>query len=192
MIPEIWSKLYKDAYTDHDPWFGIPEEVASRANDRADAGPRYYGPEDWKNDMTTNTTKIAYNEIAKDILSKYAPEERKIVFKTSTDLRAAIKKGDELMKKETDKMNSISFGNKTFVFKKIIFSPPCTIVIWDKSDKTVARCSEDDIFDPEKGLAICFMKKVLGVTANHQLHKFLHTVIDDPKNWPDGKKDDDE
>ena len=46
--------------------------------------------------------------------------------------------------------------------KKVKFSGPATIVFWADGSKTVVKCQEGDTFDPEKGLALCFMKKVLG------------------------------
>lgn len=49
-----------------------------------------------------------------------------------------------------------------FDSKKIIFSGNCTIVIWKDGTKTIARCSKWDNFSPEAGVAICFMKHVLG------------------------------
>ena len=49
-----------------------------------------------------------------------------------------------------------------FDSKKIIFSGNCTIVIWKDGTKTIARCNELDDFSPEAGIAICFMKHVLG------------------------------
>lgn len=46
--------------------------------------------------------------------------------------------------------------------EKVKFSGPATIVFWVDGSKTVVKCQEGDTFDPEKGLALCFMKKVLG------------------------------
>ena len=45
---------------------------------------------------------------------------------------------------------------------KVIFSGPCTIVMWSDGDKTIVRCGEDDTFDKEKGLAMAISKKMLG------------------------------
>ena len=45
--------------------------------------------------------------------------------------------------------------------KKVIFSNPCTIVLWDDGSKTIVRCT-DEKFDKEKGLAMCIAKKALG------------------------------
>ena len=44
--------------------------------------------------------------------------------------------------------------------KKIIFSPPATIVIWEDKHKEVVKCSDDEEFEPEVGVAMCFMKRI--------------------------------
>lgn len=49
-----------------------------------------------------------------------------------------------------------------FKIKNVIFNEPATIVFWADGTKTVVKCQEGDVFDPEKGLAMAFMKKVLG------------------------------
>lgn len=54
------------------------------------------------------------------------------------------------------------YGVRGMGVKKVIFNAPATIVLWNDGTKTVVKCSEDDIFDPEKGLAFCFLKKLLG------------------------------
>lgn len=50
--------------------------------------------------------------------------------------------------------------------KKVIFSGPCTIVMWSDGDKTIVRCGDDDIFDKEKGLAMAIVKKFLGTNTS--------------------------
>ena len=45
---------------------------------------------------------------------------------------------------------------------KVIFNNPATIVYWTDGTKTVVKCQENDTFNEEKGLALCFMKKALG------------------------------
>lgn len=52
------------------------------------------------------------------------------------------------------------------MYERIIFNNPATIVIWKDGSKTVVKCQKDDVFDPEKGLALCFMKKALGNKGN--------------------------
>lgn len=46
--------------------------------------------------------------------------------------------------------------------KKVVFSGPATIVIWKDGTKTVVKCMEGDEYDPEKGLMMCIMEKLLG------------------------------
>lgn len=53
---------------------------------------------------------------------------------------------------------------KNVEIKKVIFNEPATIVFWTDGDKTIVKCSDDEIFDPEKGLAMAVSKKMLGST----------------------------
>lgn len=46
--------------------------------------------------------------------------------------------------------------------KNAIFAPPATIVYWSDGSKTVVKCSEKDVFDPEKGLAMAIAKRCGG------------------------------
>lgn len=50
--------------------------------------------------------------------------------------------------------------------KKVKFNPPATIVFWTDNTKTVVKCKGED-YDPEKGLAMCISKKVLGDRGNY-------------------------
>ena len=45
--------------------------------------------------------------------------------------------------------------------KKAIFHDPATIAIWSDGSKTVVKV-HGEAYDREKGLAMCFAKKVLG------------------------------
>lgn len=60
--------------------------------------------------------------------------------------------------------------------EKVIFHEPATIVYWIDGTKTVVKCGPDDTFDPEKGLALCYMKKVLGNTGSY--NKILKKAIE--------------
>lgn len=48
------------------------------------------------------------------------------------------------------------------MIQQVIFNPPATIVIWRDGSKTVVKCGENDIFDPEKGLAMAISKRAFG------------------------------
>lgn len=54
-----------------------------------------------------------------------------------------------------------------FSIKDVIFNNPAVIVLWADGTKTVVKCSENDIFDPEKGLAMAISKKALGNQGNY-------------------------
>ena len=67
--------------------------------------------------------------------------------------------------------------------KKVIFNAPATIVFWYDGTKTVVKCGPNDMYDPEKGFAIAFMKRFFG--NNLEFHKCLKTVRADVDNWWD-------
>ena len=62
------------------------------------------------------------------------------------------------------KLDTLFYSLKEFdlKIKNVIFNDPATIVFWNDGTKTVVKCHGDDIFDPEKGLAMAVSKKVFG------------------------------
>lgn len=46
--------------------------------------------------------------------------------------------------------------------EKIISHDPATIIIWRDGSKTVVKCQNGEPYDLEKGIAMCYMKKVNG------------------------------
>lgn len=55
----------------------------------------------------------------------------------------------------------------TLEIKKVIFNNPATIVIWADETKTVVKAQNNELFDPEKGLAMAITKKALGNEGNY-------------------------
>lgn len=53
-------------------------------------------------------------------------------------------------------------ATNTAAIKDVIFAPPAIIVYWSDGSKTVVKCSEKDVFDPEKGLAMAIAKRCGG------------------------------
>jgi len=68
-----------------------------------------------------------------------------------------------------------SYGRDLPKIKDVIFNDPATIVFWSDNTKTVVKCQNDDVFDPEKGLAMAISKKALGNKGNYcnELKKWL-------------------
>lgn len=54
-----------------------------------------------------------------------------------------------------------------FTIEKVIFNNPATIIIWKDGTKTVVKCSENEVFDTEKGIAMAIAKKALGNHGNY-------------------------
>ena len=61
----------------------------------------------------------------------------------------------------------------THGIKKVIFNDPATIVLWADGTKTIVKCSEDDVFDREKGLAMAISKRYLGENFRKVFKEFL-------------------
>lgn len=81
-----------------------------------------------------------------------------------------------LKKKEAATMSAASIKN-------VIFNPPATIVYWTDGNKTVVKCSANDIFDPEKGLAMAVAKRACG--NNSRYYKEIRRWVEKSKiNYP--------
>lgn len=63
--------------------------------------------------------------------------------------------------------NKTASATNTAAIKDVIFAPPATIVYWSDGSKTVVKCSEKDVFDPEKGLAMAIAKRCGGNKGNY-------------------------
>ena len=60
-----------------------------------------------------------------------------------------------------------AIDEKALKIEKVIFNDPATIVFWNDGTKTVVKCEEGETFDKEKGIALCFMKKINGNKSNY-------------------------
>lgn len=67
--------------------------------------------------------------------------------------------------------------------KRVIFNPPATIVYWSDCTKTVVKCNVNDIFDPEKGLAMAIAKRCAGNTRAYYA-EIRHWVAECGKDYP--------
>ena len=74
-------------------------------------------------------------------------------------------------------------ATNTAAIKDVIFAPPATIVYWSDGSKTVVKCSEKDVFDPEKGLAMAIAKRCGGNKGNYY-KEIQNWVEKSGKNYP--------
>lgn len=106
----------------------------------------------------------------------------------NVDVNELIRLRDERDKARLDYVNAIHRIDRmerseqsAKTIEKVIFNPPATIVLWADGTKTVVKCQDDELFDPEKGLAMAFMKKMLGNKGNYYntVDKWVHPYWQD-------------
>lgn len=88
--------------------------------------------------------------------SEYKPKAKEPLIKPIT-----LNTG-ELTKALKEQLNSLYGVRSTIYIKKVLFNKPATIIFWSDDTKTVVKCGKDDVYDPEKGLAMAIAKKALG------------------------------
>lgn len=50
--------------------------------------------------------------------------------------------------------------------KKVIFSGPATTILWKDGTKTTVKCQDEDVWNDDVGVAMCYLKKMLGNKGN--------------------------
>ena len=55
--------------------------------------------------------------------------------------------------------------------REVIFNDPATIVFWLDGTKTIVKKADDELWDPEKGLAMAIIKKYFG--TNKEIKKII-------------------
>lgn len=64
------------------------------------------------------------------------------------------------------KMYSMQITHKKPTPKKVIFSGPATTILWKDGTKTTVKCQGEDVWDDDVGIAMCYLKKMLGNKGN--------------------------
>ena len=124
-----------------------------------------------------NGAKIVVNidsiEFSGDVLPKF--EGRIMSIQTGEPKRIDVlycKKDVELTRNLYRTILNSTYGTKAFKtnyipeIKNVIFNPPATIVFWQDGTKTVVKAT-NEIYDPEKGLAMAIAKRALGNQGNY-------------------------
>lgn len=117
----------------------------------------------------------------------------------------ATKKVDSFLKeKESKEMSNVTYGayckqdidsvskmiqnrNHGYLIPgiaKVIYNPPATIILWEDETKTVVKCCETDIYDPEKGFAMAVIKKLCG-NMSAPFHRLFKTWCLESEDKPD-------
>jgi len=61
--------------------------------------------------------------------------------------------------------------------KEVIFNKPATVVYWKDGTKTVVKCGNDEPYDREKAVAMCFLKKMLKPSEKSHWLDVIHDAI---------------
>lgn len=111
-------------------------------------------------------------DIYKDVYS--ANELSSYISGGIENLRKTLKEAfGELFNLEENNMS-----RKSLEVKKVIYSGPCTIVIWADDSKTIVRCQDGDTYSKEVGLLMCLAKKVWGTnTSGSNFNDYISKVI---------------
>jgi len=105
----------------------------------------------------------------------YTANELSSLFSSGiANLKETLKEAfGELFNLEEDNMSK-----KSLEVKKVIYSGPCTIVIWADDSKTIVRCQDGDTYSKEVGLLMCLAKKVWGTnTSGSNFNDYISKVI---------------
>lgn len=105
-----------------------------------------------------------YDDAVSELIGRYAPVAT--IDYTGTGFYSRNDSRNDIIKARMNYLYGIS-AHDALAIEKVIFNDPATIVIWKNGDKTVVKCQPGDTYDPEKGLALCIMKRTLGNKGNY-------------------------
>lgn len=115
------------------------------------------------------------------------PDLPPVVLMDNHELARAIHKGMAIdysrqSMEQAKKNDIVKFGMCSVSIRKVIFNDPATIVLWSDGTKTVVKCSPEDTFDMEKGLAMAIIKKMAG--NDNRFHKVFKQYTKKKKKEP--------
>ena len=109
---------------------------------------------------------------------------------SANELSSYISSGIENLRKtlkeafgELFNLEEHTMSRKSLEVKKVIYSGPCTIVIWADDSKTIVRCQDGDTYSKEVGLLMCLAKKVWGTnTSGSNFNDYISKVISEKED----------
>lgn len=109
-----------------------------------------------------------------------------------------VEEGRRLMNEiNREKFNKCYYGlwpGKYYIApKELIFQDEKTTIInWTDGTKTIVKCSDDDTFSPEAGIALCYMKKFMTDNDPERFHRILKSLVSKSKFKNSKPKQEDE
>lgn len=71
-----------------------------------------------------------------------------------------------------------SSNGELIYIEKVIYSKPIVVIFWSDGLKTKAKCDKEDIWNPELGLMLGVMKKIMGPDFTSKLYRDWAIQID--------------
>ena len=62
--------------------------------------------------------------------------------------------------------------NKGKGIKQIFSNNPTTVILWEDGTKTISKCSDNDVYNVERGIEICMIKKAFGM-SNQEYKRYM-------------------
>ena len=142
-----------------------------------------------EHDRTLNRTLGYYVKCMGDTCKKFKNQEEETMSKVNetnkVDRIKVINQVETISHKVNDSL-IVEEIDMLHLIDHVILNAPATIVFWKDGTKTVVKCKDNDEFDPEKGIAMAFTKKVLGNNYNY-INKF-NTILKKAKTVEDDSK----
>lgn len=128
-------------------------------------------------DISYNTEPIYTVRLDKFHIPFFDPVRSNEIKVNSKGLeKIQLKKERKFMERGTDEMKKLDV-------KKIIFSGPKTIVLWDDGTKTIVSMSKNETkFDPEAAFCAAYTKKMFGSNSK------IKRIIEQKSNYEDWKE----
>lgn len=64
---------------------------------------------------------------------------------------------------------------------RVIFNDPATIVFWEDGTKTVAKAQAGDLFNKQRGVVVCMLKKMMG--NDNSYNKLMNALEKEAAKW---------
>lgn len=184
-IDDVIENLNRDGYTveierkSYDPSAKVTVTSGSGATCT-----RYISYDVWGTSVSVNMLHSMRREIeARQKFNAACADYTAVLTPEAVMSKTTIEKVIEDVKKNMNKKPGWSIKN-------VVFNDPATIVFWEDGSKTVVK-AHNEVYDPEKGLAMAICKKVFGNQGNYfnVFSKWLPEDYETPSKTAVGKND---
>lgn len=151
----------------------IGVELAGLSNNYATSGLFWFYEKNLIPQEDTNKYNDEKTVLIGDLTTGYSYVTAKEAAEMHMKVKNDREKIEEAQNMLTNTLLNTVYGTRIQSFRmfveieKVIFNNPATIVFWSDGEKTVVKCSCDEAFDEEKGLAMAISKRVLGNKGNY-------------------------